>query len=107
CKPLAWGLFIAQPHPAAFKGKRLSRKNEPIAGMYAAWPQSGKSLPQIIPFLNRTYVYVVARRGSIAPWRSSVFWIASATLRSRQAYFVPRKDADHYGNFNLELEQLA
>ena len=26
------------------------------------------------------------------------------TLRSRQAYFVPRKDTDHCGSFNLEME---
>jgi len=31
-------------------------------------------------------------------------WILSATLRSRQAYFVPRKDTDHDGSFNLEMD---
>jgi len=31
-------------------------------------------------------------------------WIASATLRSRQAYFVPRNDADNCGMLSLEIE---
>ena len=31
-------------------------------------------------------------------------WIVSATPRSRQAYFVPRKDAENYAIFNVEME---
>jgi len=34
----------------------------------------------------------------------AIIWIASATPRSRQAYFVPGKDAENYAVFNVEME---